>query len=73
MNNIIPCKWVPKGTLGDLLGNKKLSMDWNDPLLHIATDLARGVAYLHGCEYFDEEEAQRKKCIIHRDLKVSMQ
>ncbi len=64
-------QWVPKGTLGDLLvKNSALSLNWTDPLLRLATDVARGGAYLHAREYFDEQDGTRKRCIIHRDLKV---
>ena len=32
---------------------------WGDPLLKMAIDVARGMAYLHAREYFDEEEQVR--------------
>jgi len=31
--------------------------------------VARGMAYLHKREYFDERDGQLKRCILHRDLK----
>jgi serine/threonine protein kinase len=38
-------------------------------LTRFATDIARGMAYLHGREYFDDRDNERKVCILHRDLK----
>lgn len=63
-------EWVPKGTLGDLLGNQGLDLSWSEPLLRLATDVARGLCYLHGRSFFDEVEKKHKECVIHRDLKV---
>jgi serine/threonine protein kinase len=62
-------QWVPRGSLGDMLEDKSQELTWGDPLLRLAMDLARGMAYLHGREYFDERANERKKCILHRDLK----
>ena len=60
-------EWVPNGSLGDLLSNRKgLALTWNDPLLRFATDVARGMAYLHGRSYFDEQTRELKTCILHR-------
>jgi serine/threonine protein kinase len=61
-------EYVPKGSLDGLL--KDPSLTWADPLLRLATDIARGMAYLHGCSFFDEQDGQHKQCILHRDLKV---
>jgi len=44
-------------------------LEWDDPLLRLASDVARGMAYLHGREFFDEAAGERQRCIIHRDLK----
>jgi len=62
-------EWVPNGSLGDMLENPKVDLYWSDPLLRLATDLARGMAYLHGRSYYDEEHQKQQNCIIHRDLK----
>jgi serine/threonine protein kinase len=62
-------EWVPKGTLGDLLADVALDLRWDEPLLRLATDIARGMAYLHGREYYDERDKRLKRCILHRDLK----
>jgi serine/threonine protein kinase len=52
-----------------LLEDKYLNLRWDDPLLRLAMDLARGMVYLHGREYIDERDGERKECILHRDLK----
>eukprot|EP00615_Pteridomonas_danica_P006387 CAMPEP_0114340832 /NCGR_PEP_ID=MMETSP0101-20121206/8631_1 /TAXON_ID=38822 ORGANISM="Pteridomonas danica, Strain PT" /NCGR_SAMPLE_ID=MMETSP0101 /ASSEMBLY_ACC=CAM_ASM_000211 /LENGTH=419 /DNA_ID=CAMNT_0001474209 /DNA_START=3396 /DNA_END=4655 /DNA_ORIENTATION=+ len=44
-------------------------INWPDPLMKLITDIARGMAYLHNREYFDESRQTLMKCIIHRDLK----
>lgn len=62
-------EWVAKGTLTDFLENKALDLNWEDPLLKLAADIARGMAYLHGRKYYDEQEKTYKECILHRDLK----
>jgi serine/threonine protein kinase len=62
-------EWVAKGTLTDFLENKSLDLNWGDPLLRLAADVARGMAYLHGRKYYDEQEKAYKECILHRDLK----
>ena len=60
-------EWCPNGALGDLL--EKEGLLWEKPLLDLAIDVAQGMSYLHGREYFDEQDGSYKKCIIHRDLK----
>jgi len=62
-------EWIPRGTLSALLENKSQDLPWEDPLLRLAMDVARGMAYLHGREYFDELDGEHKSCILHRDLK----
>jgi hypothetical protein len=48
-----------------------LDLRWGEPLLRLACDVSRGMAYLHGREYLDEADANTlKRCILHRDLKV---
>ncbi len=58
------------GSLDTLLRDPTLHLSWEEPLLKIAQDIARAMVYLHGCQFFDEEEGLTKECIIHRDLKV---
>lgn len=62
-------EWIPKGSLGDMISDYSLELRWDNPLLRLATDVARGMAYLHGRRYFDEKDGCFKNCIIHRDLK----
>jgi serine/threonine protein kinase len=62
-------EWVPGGTLGGMLQQAAAPLTWADPLLNLASDVARGIAYLHACRYFDEQDGCMKECIIHRDLK----
>jgi len=63
-------EWVSKGSLADFLQDTGQPLRWDDPLLRLATDVARGMAYLHGRELIDEYDGQVKnQCIIHRDLK----
>ena len=44
-------EWLPRGTLDDLLVSDGLDLHWGEPLLRLARDVARGMAYLHGREY----------------------
>ena len=60
-------EWAPRGSLADLLETP--SLRWEDPLLKMAQDVSRGMVYLHGREFFDDETGALKQCIIHRDLK----
>jgi serine/threonine protein kinase len=62
-------EWVPKGSLGDMLLDTALVLTWNEPLLRLAADVARGMAYLHARAFFDEAANEHKRCIVHRDLK----
>jgi len=62
-------QWIPRGNLLALLENKTQDLHWDDPLLRLAMDIARGMAYLHGRDYFDELDGEYKRCILHRDLK----
>ena len=61
-------EFLPKGSLDVFL--REPGLRWDEPLLHIATDIARGMVYLHEREYFDEVAGEMKTCVIHRDLKV---
>jgi serine/threonine protein kinase len=62
---------VPGGSLGDLLAADAAGpgLLWEEPLLRLAQDVARGMAYLHARSYFDEVDGCMKECIVHRDLK----
>jgi hypothetical protein len=62
-------EWVSRGSLSIILGDITLSLKWDEPLLRLATDVARGLEYLHSCRYFDETYGDFKECILHRDLK----
>ena len=63
-------QWVPRGSLANLLEDQKSQqLRWDDPLLKLASDIARGMVYLHGREFFDEQSNKQKSCILHRDLK----
>jgi len=78
-------EWVPKGTLAQLLEDETAALRWDEPLLRLATDVARGMAYLHGQRSeplgFAHEKGQttqtqtqtsptlKSHCILHRDLK----
>ena len=64
-------EWMPGGTLTDLLSNDALDLKWEDSLLRLACDVARGMAYLHAREYFDESAGAMQRCILHRDVKAS--
>ena len=60
-------EWASNGSLGDLLQGPGLH--WGTPLLRLATDVARGMQYLHSREWFDARDGSKKHCILHRDLK----
>ena len=78
-------EWVPRGSLSDFLGQEETpgtnsSLQWADPLLKLVTDVARGMAYLHGREVpfggaggggggLERQIPQARCSVIHRDLK----
>jgi serine/threonine protein kinase len=65
-------EWMAKGSLASFLEEGSLSsgpLRWDDPLLRLVTDIARGMVYLNSREYYDDTDGSKKKCIIHRDLK----
>ena len=62
-------EWMPHGSMGDLIKSKKEPLDWNEPLLRLVTDVARGMVYMHGRDYIDELTGVAQKCVLHRDLK----
>jgi serine/threonine protein kinase len=65
-------EWVPKGSLSDLLADSMAAagvggaLRWDEQLLTLAQDVARGMAYLHGREYLDEVDGSKRQCILHR-------
>jgi hypothetical protein len=65
-------EWVPKGSLGDFLADSMAAagvggaLRWDEQLLTLAQDVARGMAYLHGREYLDEADGSKRQCILHR-------
>jgi serine/threonine protein kinase len=66
-------EFVKRGTLGDMLkGEESHDLDWMDPLLKLATEIAQGMAYLHGTKQTEGNPTatvQDKEIILHRDLK----
>ena len=44
-------EWAPKGSVGGLLTDA--SLRWEEPLLRLATDISRGITYLHSRKYID--------------------
>ena len=62
-------EWAPGGTLANLLSSTDGPLYWADPILRLASDVARGMVYLHTREYVDDVDGQLKRSIIHRDLK----
>ncbi len=69
-------RWVPKGSLGDMLSDSGLHLTWSDPMLQLARDVANAMNYLHSREFEDETAGEHgsrrtstKGSIIHRDLK----
>lgn len=49
---------------GDLGGASQLV--WTEPLLRIAVDISKGMAFLHDCE---PDAPKRGHVVLHRDLK----
>jgi len=64
-------EWVPSGSIGSLLEDDPGggALRWDEPLLRLACDVARGMAYLHGREFIDDFDGRRKRGVLHRDLK----
>lgn len=58
-------EWVPKGSLEVFL-NANEGLTWDAVLLKLVQDVARGMIYLHNREYIDEDDGERKRCVIHR-------
>ena len=64
-------EWMPNGSLDDLLSDTTKVGRWDDSILLLATDIARGMVYLHGRSYIDDIDGTRRVGVLHRDLKVS--
>lgn len=63
-------EWCARGSLGDYLDDPEhMHLAWQDPLLKLATDTAKGMAYLHGRRWYDELSDSVQTTVIHRDLK----
>jgi hypothetical protein len=59
----IVLEWVSKGALSELLEDSSLDLTWNDPLMKLALDVARGMAYLHGQVVLFIEQRPKKNII----------
>ena len=62
-------EFVDGGPLSDLLADRNRKLDWQEPKLMQATDIANAMVYLHSTRYWEDEKQEWMKCIIHRDLK----
>ena len=60
---------VPGGTLSDFLEVQNKELRWEEHLLALAVDIARGMKYLHAREWHDEVTGKLERCVMHRDLK----
>ena len=77
--------WCGKGSLADLLAAPEKNLEWRGTLLRLATDIARGMRYLHSRKFIvdhghhqdgegsgngEEEDGEEfSSCVLHRDLK----
>ena len=61
-------EYAAKGTMNNVL--KERAISWKDPLLRAATEIAKGMLYLHCHEFYDDSDMQMKRGVVHRDLKV---
>ena len=57
-------EWIPLGSLGGYLADELAGLTWAEPLLRLASDVARGMAYLH-----NQAGVEGRRCVLHRDLK----
>ena len=66
-------EWAPRGSLETFLGDIGATqrVSWDGLLLRLASDCARGMAYLHDRVYYDDADGRRKRVIMHRDLKLA--
>ena len=59
-------EWMPRGSMGDLLASRTVSLGWSEPLLRLATDVARGMGYMHSRSYTSEATGVLHSCVLHR-------
>ena len=63
-------EYVARGTLGDFLDAPSGALlQWGDPLLRLAVDISKGMAFLHAKTFVDEADGVLKSKVVHRDLK----
>ena len=62
-------EYMSNGSVDEILKSDEIACTWEDPLLKIAIDTARGMLYLHQSNYIDDQTGAETKCIVHRDLK----
>ena len=62
-------EFVDGGALSDLLQDTQVKLDWEEPKLMQATDIANAMVYLHSTRYWEDEKQEWMNCVIHRDLK----
>mmetsp|Transcript_42064 Transcript_42064/g.112132 ORF Transcript_42064/g.112132 Transcript_42064/m.112132 type:complete len:938 (+) Transcript_42064:283-3096(+) len=62
-------EYMSNGSVDEILKSDEIACTWEDPLLKIAIDTARGMLYLHQSNYIDDQTGTETKCIVHRDLK----
>jgi len=62
-------EWVPNGSLASVFERSGVEFTWDEPLLRLATDVAKGMEYLHSRRFVDPDEGVVRTCIMHRDLK----
>jgi len=64
-------EFADNGSLSDVLKKKKVveNWSWKEPKIQIATDIARGMSYVHSTAYYDEFSGEHKENMLHRDLK----
>ena len=60
--------WCSGGSLEGVL--KQRDLEWADPLLRLAADIARGMRFLHSRKSYDEVKGEQQSTVLHRDLKV---
>ena len=68
--NLICCvmEYVDGGNLKDRL-TTKTDLTWPDSRFRYTIGIARGMAYLHNCVFFDSVTKSYTEGVIHRDLK----
>ena len=59
------------GNLRSVLRSRSLTLTWSDPKIRWCDEIARGLAYLHRAQRFDEDTLSYTMGIVHRDIKTS--